>query len=120
MIGDIVKYRGWTWVVARQDATSIPSGTFVLLRDDKDGLRISMTAFGGWELVKRPLFTIGYAVKWESEPAVIRADNGETVRLSFDRELDTGNGFIEFNQIGGEVAKASLVLANLHKFENQA
>lgn len=121
MIGDIVTYKGWKWVIARQDMTSQPAGTWVLLRDDKDGLRISLSAFGGWTLVKRPLFTVGYALKWEGQPAVIREDKGEFIRLSFDRELTVkgGAGVIEFEQIGGDVGKASLVLANLHKFENQ-
>lgn len=119
MIGDIVTYKEWKWVVARQDMTSIPVGSWILLRDDRDGLRISMSAFAGWTLIKRPLFTVGYTVKWEGEPAVIREDKGEVVRISFDRSLCTGSGIIEFNQIGGEVAKANLVLANLHKFENQ-
>jgi hypothetical protein len=119
MIGDIVKLDGLTWVIARQDWTSIPAGTWVLLRDDKDGLRISKSAFGGWALVKRPDFPIGYEVKWEGEPAVIRADLGEKLRISFDRELGTEAGTIHFDQIGGDVGKANLVLANLHKFKNQ-
>lgn len=119
MIGDIVSYRGFTWVISRQDMSSIPAGTWILLRDDKDGLRIGVSAFGGWELIKRPLFPIDYSVKWEGEPAVIREDGGEFVRISMDRQLDTGSGIIEFNQIGGEVTKANIVLANLHKFEHQ-
>lgn len=119
MIGDIITYKGFKWVIARQDWSSIPAGTWILLRDDKDGLRISVSAFGGWTLVKRPLFPVDYSVKWEGEPAVIREDKGQFVRISMDRELVTLGGTIEFNQIGGDITKANLVLANLHKFEHQ-
>src|SRR5262245_12823286 len=119
MIGDIVSYNGFKWVIARQDMTSQPVGAWVLLRDDRDGLRVTVSAYGGWELGKRPLFPEGYAVKWEGEPAVIRADLGDKLRISMDRHLVTAGGIIDFNQIGGEVAKANLVLANLHKFEHQ-
>lgn len=118
-IGDIVQLSGHKWVVARQDLTSIPSGTWVLLRDDLDGLRISRTAFGGWTLIKRPTFTVGMTVKWEDEPATIQQDLGTHVLISLDRTLCTWGGNINFEQIGSRIAKANLVLANLHKFENQ-
>jgi hypothetical protein len=119
VIGDIVSYQGVKWVIARQDMTSQPVGTWILWRDDLDGLRIARSAFGGWTLVKRPLFPVDMVVKWEGLPAVIREDKGDVVRISMDRELKTEHGVIEFEQIGGEVAKANLVLANLHKFERQ-
>jgi len=119
MIGDIVAYNGKTWVISRQDMTSIPTGTWVLIRDDIDGLRISVSAFGGWELIKRPSFPQGFAVKWEDVPAIIQEDLGSHVLCSMDRELCTTAGTIQFNQIGSRIAKGNLVLANLHKFENQ-
>lgn len=119
MIGDIVTYQGFKWVVARQDMTSIPAGTFVLLRNDRDGLRIALTAFGGWVLVKRPAFTADFEVRWEKKAAVIVSDNDETVRIVFDRALDTGMGIIEFNGVSSDVAKGSLVLENIHRFESQ-
>lgn len=119
MIGDIVTYRGKKWVIARQDMTSIPTGTWILIRDDVDGLRISVSAFGGWTLLARPSFPQGFSVKWEDVPATIQEDLGEFVLCSMDRELCTPGGIIAFNQIGSRIAKGNLVLANLYKFENQ-
>lgn len=120
MIGDIVSYKGFKWVIARQDMTSQPVGAWVLLRDDKDGLRILLAIHGGWTLIKRPSFPVDYSVKYEGESAMIREDKGTVLRISMDRELVTQGGVIEFNQIGADADKANVVLANLHKFENQA
>lgn len=118
MIGDIVAYKDFTWVIDRQDMTSIPSGTWILLRDDNDGLRIAISAFGGWSLIKSPTFTIGLAVKYEGEAAVIAEDKGEYVRVGYDREMETIAGTIEFNACGTDVKKSNLVLQNLHKFRD--
>jgi len=126
VIGDIVELNGFKWVVARQDRTSIPGGAWTLLRDEA-GLRIALSTHGGFELVKSPAFTIGREVRHEGRPAVIQADLGDRVRLSYDRELvtrpykgaGTSLGTIHFDQIGGEVAKANLVLENLHSFTGE-
>lgn len=118
MIGDIVLYHDFTWVVDRQDFTSIPSGTWILLRDDKDGLRISLSAFGGWSLIKTPSFPVDMAVKYETESAVILEDKGETVRIGFDREMVISELTLNFDKCATDVRKGNLVLQNLHKFRD--
>lgn len=118
MIGDIVLFKDFTWVVDRQDFTSIPSGTWILLRDDHDGLRISVSSFGGWSLIKSPSFPVDMAVKYETEPAVILEDKGETVRIGYDREMETNAGTLNFDKCATDVKKGNLVLQNLHRFRD--
>lgn len=118
MIGDIVSYQGFTWVVDRQDMTSIPTGTWILLRDDKDGLRISTSAFGGWSLIKRPIFTEDLALKFETKPALVVEDQGETVRIRYDRSMETCAGTLNFDNCETDVNKGNLVLQNLHRLRD--
>lgn len=125
-VGDIVEYENHRWVVARREATSIPVGAWILLRDDRDGLRISKTAYGGWTLLARPTFNDGDVLRFEGQRAIVRADEGATIRLEIDRDKivrpnkhsGASLGTIAFTGIGTSVSRANLILANLNHFLN--